>query len=80
MTEVLDGRAYRVKARHPRRPGTLRITTSEGRVVACSGETCERASAADLASMIANGYVERIEMTAPSRARLVRRDDLRGGE
>jgi xanthine/CO dehydrogenase XdhC/CoxF family maturation factor len=56
-----NGKDWRVKAEHPRRPGTaLEVTARDGRMIAVSGETCERATAEELASMIKNGYVERV--------------------
>jgi hypothetical protein len=57
----LNGSEYRVKAQHPRRPGPLRITAKDGTLIAVSGDRCDRVSAEHLASMIANGYVERVE-------------------
>ncbi len=57
-----SGQDYRVKGEHPRRPGQpLRITNKDGGFIAESGMTCEHVSADDLASMIANGYVELVE-------------------
>ncbi len=56
------GSDYRVKAEHPRRPGQpLRITNKDGGFIAESGQTCDHVAADDLASMIANGYVELVE-------------------
>jgi len=60
----LSGKDYRVKATHPRRPGPLRITGKDGLFIAASGQTCEHVSPEDLASMIANGYVEPVTTPA----------------
>jgi hypothetical protein len=57
-----NGSDYRVKAEHPRRPGqSLRITDKAGTLIAVSGDRCDTVPAHYLASMIANGYVERVE-------------------
>jgi hypothetical protein len=61
---TLNGSEYRVKAQHPRRPGPLRITAKDGALIAVSGDRCDRVSAEHLASMIANGYVERVTLVA----------------
>lgn len=61
-----DGASYRVKAQHPRRDGPLVITDARGDVLAASGETCERCTVAQLASMVRNGYVERIDDVEPA--------------
>ncbi|HWB15973.1 MAG TPA: hypothetical protein VG538_06150 [Vicinamibacterales bacterium] len=57
-----NGSDYRVKAEHPRRPGqSLRITNRHGSLIAVSGDRCDKVAPDLLASMIANGYVERVE-------------------
>jgi hypothetical protein len=59
---TLTGADYRVKAEHPRRPGqSLRITDKAGTLIAVSGDRCDKVAPDLLASMIANGYVERVE-------------------
>lgn len=55
------GRAYRVRASHPRRGGPLRISDKTGTVIAVSGDTCEHVPSDLLASMIANDYVEKVD-------------------
>lgn len=57
----VHGADFRVKARHPRRDGPLRISSADGRIIAQSGQTCERVSPEDLLSMRRNGYVERVD-------------------
>lgn len=57
----LNGANYRVRATHPRRPGPLRITDRSGQLIAQSGDLCTGVAPALLVSMIANGYVERLE-------------------
>lgn len=55
----MTGKNYRVVLVHPRRPcAMVSVSGKDGRVIALAGETCENATAADLASLIANGYVE----------------------
>lgn len=49
---------YRVRAAHPRRGGSLRITDRAGAVLAVSGEIVEDLDAELVASMLANGYLE----------------------
>jgi len=56
---------YRVKAEHPRRPGPLRITDKDGRVLAVSGETCDHLTADQIASMLRNGYLD-VESSTPA--------------
>lgn len=58
---AVNGADYRVKARHPRRDGPLVITDAEGKVIARSGDTCALCTQEELASMIRNGYVERVD-------------------
>jgi hypothetical protein len=59
---ALNGADYRVKAKHPRREGPL-VITDAGKVIAQSGDTCAMCTQDQLASMIRNGYVERIDAT-----------------
>lgn len=57
----MKGSEYRVKAEHPRRPGTpLRLTDKDGTFLAKSGETCGHLTNAQLESVIRNGYVEHV--------------------
>jgi len=57
----MNGSEYRVKAEHPRRPGTpLRLTDKDGKFLAASGETCGHLTPAQLESVIRNGYVEHV--------------------
>jgi hypothetical protein len=60
---AVNGADYRVKAKHPRREGPLVITDAAGKVIAASGDTCAMCTQDQLASMIRNGYVERIDTT-----------------
>jgi hypothetical protein len=58
-----DGAHYRVKAEHPRgaRAVPFVVSTGDRRLILEAGDTCERATQAELDSLIANGYVERID-------------------
>jgi hypothetical protein len=78
MTEPLSGADYRVKAQHPRRPGPLRITAKDGTLIAVSGQICAGVSAEHLASMIRQGFVERVPsaMNVPAVANLSRLHDV----
>lgn len=57
----LKGADYRVKARHPRRDIPLVVTDAAGQIIGTSGYTCDACTPEQLASMVRNGYVERID-------------------
>lgn len=56
-----NGRDYRVKQVHPRRPGMPLVVSNRDRSIELrGGETCEGVPADMLQSLIANGYVDRL--------------------
>ncbi len=60
VTKATIGADYVVRAEHPRRGGPLRITDKAGHFLAQSGDSCASIAPDLLASMIQNGYVERV--------------------
>jgi hypothetical protein len=61
---AINGADYRVRARHPRRDGPLVITdAATGKLIAQSGDLCTLCTQEQLASMINNGYIERVDGT-----------------
>ena len=85
--QVCRDMAGHMKAQHPRRPGPLRITTKDGALIAVSGQICAGVSPEHLASMIRQGFVERVPSNLATRVAVKRvvdgdmqRDDIEKGD